>query len=452
MKYEIITKSMCLIALFAAASFSRVAIETKNSDYDLGISANVWMENGQFAFFSFIGDEKSHYWINRSFLNLGVDAVISEHVKIELGIEGKMWHNLPKGEITGQAYYKSKHNSTFIIDRACGTYFLGDSESPLFEVSFGRFVEKYNPDVKNLGEYLFRSGTYPAYLINNFDLAFARVTGIKLSGSPYSFWHNELLLTFETDIPPYNDASLTYLSDVKVGGFLTLGAGVQFAHLISVDESKTTPEESSNMYVEGTDTGYYSFRGTKLMGRVSFDPISLLRKLFSMDLAFFGTEDCKFYSEAAVLGLESYPANDSTPAGVRYTGQRNTWGYDNIAKKIPLVLGFNIPTFKVLDVLSFEAEYFGSAYPNNYLNQLGVGSSTSLPLPKFNRNYDYTKENWKWSLYAKKMFVDGKLGIVGQVARDHIRNESLVDEGVDLEESLRSSKHLWWMVKFMASF
>ncbi|HEX2956984.1 MAG TPA: hypothetical protein VHO70_09125 [Chitinispirillaceae bacterium] len=462
MKKHIIITGLALIATFATMSFARVGIDTKNEDVDLGIGADAWMENGQYAFYFNKGAEKEHQWINRTFLNLCIDAVIKEHVKIELGIEGRMWLNIPKGGGTGQAMYNHKLNSNFIIDRANGNYFLGDVNSPLFEAGFGRFAFKYNQDVRNLGEYLFRSGTYPAYLINNFDLTFARVTGFKLSSNLFSKWHHDLLLTFETDIPPFYDASLTYLTDVLIGGFFNIGAGLQFAHLISVDNNQTTPEviqgtsnpTTRNMFVTTNgDTGHYSFRGTKLMGRISFNPIELVNKIFSVDLDFFGPEDFKIYSEAAILGLKNYPKNDSVPTGVStYTAGKNIWGYDILGNKIPIVFGINIPTFKILDVLAFEAEWYGCTYSNNYFTQLGVGPGQSYPIPDYSNRFDYTKDNWKWSLYAKKKFSDDRLGVVAQLARDHIRAETLIDEAADLEQALRSPKHLWWMVKFLASF
>lgn len=33
----------------------------------------------------------------------------------------------------------------------------------------GYFPYKFNPDATNLGEFLFRTGTYPLYLISNFN-------------------------------------------------------------------------------------------------------------------------------------------------------------------------------------------------------------------------------------------------------------------------------------------
>jgi hypothetical protein len=312
--------------------------------------------------------------------------------------------------------------------------------------------------VRNLGEYLFRSGTYPAYLINNFDLPYARLTGLKLSsdlfGNSFAKLHQDLMLTFETDIPPYYDASLSYIADCDVGKFLSVGAGVEFAHLISVDENQTTPPNDQftggrSMYITGNDTGFYTFRGIKLMARICFDPKAFI------PLSIFGKEDLKIYSEAAILGVKNYPANDSLNS--KFATPNNIWGYDSLKNKIPVLLGLNVPTFKFLDVLSVEVEWYGCPYPNNYAAELGKGNIPSLPLPDFydRPGYLYTYEdNWKWSVYAKKMFMHDHYGVILQVARDHTRLESLLDEAKynELEESLQEKRMWSWMAKVVAQF
>ena len=47
------------------------------------------------------------------------------------------------------------------------------------DLAVGYFPYKYNPEARNLGEYLFRSGTYPVYLTNDYDFPLARVAGLR---------------------------------------------------------------------------------------------------------------------------------------------------------------------------------------------------------------------------------------------------------------------------------
>jgi hypothetical protein len=65
-----------------------------------------------------------------------------------------------------------------------GTYSLGDMERPFLTLGFGVFPFKYNPDVRNLGEYLYRTGTYPPTMSNTFDFPLARLTGFRLMSTP----------------------------------------------------------------------------------------------------------------------------------------------------------------------------------------------------------------------------------------------------------------------------
>ena len=442
----------------ASVAWGRVQLVTKDSTVDIGISSAGWLQSGQIVDgYILSGTEVYHQWQQQSFLDLSVDATISERIRIAAGLEGEMFLNSPKGGASSQQYYIWRLNSSFIVDKAYGSYLWGDTASPFLSVTFGRFPYKYNPDARNLGEYFFRTGTYPAYVINNFDQPFARLTGLKLSsdlfGNSFAKLHQDLLLTFETDIPPYYDASLSYIADCNVDKFLDVGAGVEFAHLISVDESQTTPINSRTKYTIGNDTTshYYTFRGTKLMARASVDP----KPFIPSSELIFGKEDLKVYSEAAILGLENYPANDSINS--TNSNHNNIWGYDSLKNKIAVLVGLNVPTFKFLDVLSVEVEWYGCPYPNNYATELGKGNIQSLPLPDFygraDRGY-VTEDNWKWSIYLKKMFMHDHLGVILQLARDHTRVQSLLDEAqfYDLEESF-GQKRMWgWMSKIVAQF
>ncbi len=450
-------KVMLVAVSLLSVANARVGIKTDDTTVNLGMNAAGWLQTGQLkSFFGTSDNPEFNQWLQESYLDLGLDAVINKRIRIAGGIEGEMWLNAPKGGASSQQYYIWRYNSSFIIDKAFASYSWGDPSAPYLEALAGRFPFKYNSDSKNLGEYLFRSGTYPAYLINNFDMSFARLTGFKLSGNLFDQAIKfDGMLTFETDIPPYYDGSLSFLGSVdfqKIASEIpvVVGGGVEFAHLLSVDKSQTTPQTSNTKYIAGNDTGYYTFQGTKLMARISFDPKSFI----PVERGLFGKEDCKIYGEAAILGLENYPKNDSITVG-RATFN-NIWGYDTLRNKIPVMMGFNIPAFKLLDVLSFEAEWYGCTYPNSYALELGKGNNQSIPLPApYDRQAGYTlNDNWKWSIYAKKMFMHDHFGIVVQFARDHMRLQSLLDEAQywELEEAMSLPSQWYWMTKLVAQF
>ena len=441
--------SKIFIIAFAITSIAwgRVQLVTRDSTIDLGISSTGWIQNGQIV--QGYGDNGSgvlhHQWLQQSFLDLALDASISERIRIAAGIEGEMFESTPKGGSSGQLNFVWTYNSSLIIDNAYGSYLWGDTASPFLSLTIGRFRYKYNPESRNLGEYLFRSGTYPAYLINNFDQSFARLTGLRLNSTLFGMLHQDLLLTFETDIPPFYDASLSYIASCEVGKFLGVGAGVEFARLISVDESQTTPQSSQTMYVVGNDTNYYTFRGIKLMARASFDPKPFI------PLGFFGKEDLKIYSEAVILGLQNYPKNDSISPTASL---KNVYGYDSLKNKIAVLIGLNMPTFKLLDVLSLETEWDGCPYPNSYADENGPSDKTSMPLPdQLLRPVNSNK--WKWSVYAKKMFLQDHFGVILQCARDNMRLQSVTDQSMssELRAALDQNNNMWWwMMKIVAQF
>jgi hypothetical protein len=447
--YRINSTSKFFIFAFAIVSIAwgRVELTTKDSTVNLGISVAGWLQNGQIV--EGYGDNGTgilyHQWQQQTFFDLGFDATISERIRVAAGIEDEMFFSTPKGGSNGQLNFPWFSNNNLIIDNAYGSYAWGDTGSPFLSLTFGKFRYKYNPESRNLGEYLFRSGTYPAYLINNFDQPFARLTGLKISSSLFGMLHQDLLLTLETDIPPFYDASLSYLAGCDIGKFLDVGAGVEFAHLFSVDESQTSPKDVKTKYVVGNSTNYYTFQGIKLMARASFDPKPFIPQ------GFFGKEDLKIYSEAAILGLENYPANDS---GDRFASQKNAYGYDTLANKIAVLIGFNVPTFKLLDVLSLETEWYGCPYPNNYQTVDGIGTAKTYPLPD-PQTRPLNSDKWKWSVYAKKMILHDHFGVVFQCARDNMRLQSASQQSMvsEMETALdQNNKMWWWMTKLVAQF
>jgi len=170
------------------------------------------------------------------------------------------------------------------------------------------------------------------------------------------------------------------------------------------------------------------------MARFSFDP----KGLFSPDatpVAVLGKEDLKLYGEGAILGLKNYPDTDAA---------RNI-GYDSLQWRLPVMVGFNVPTFKLLDVLAFEWEYQDSPYPNSVKNPY----YDMLPLPMAPQPHS----DVKWSLYGKKI-LGRHISIIGQVARDHLMPYTTVDvnEYADYTDVLLRNTDWWWTLKVRLDF
>lgn len=362
--------------------------------------------------------------ITRSKVALTQRTTINQRLLITGAVGGLFYYTLPidlKGPHTRLTKF------TAMLDEASAQYKMGDLESPVFDTKFGLFFAKYNPDAKNLGEYLFRSGTYPGYLqtggwyiLNN--------AGYFMQGIKGSFHfmnntlHPEAFLYMERDWEPSYDITPALMLSYTPSPAFQAGIGIAFNHFISAKPSFTTPHSGGNAYrpldgkhvliktdeFEKVDSlpgvQYYTFQGTKVVARASFNPRSLL----NTDL--LNPQDLKIYSEVAVLGLKNYPIY-----------------YTNILKRIPMMVGFNLPTFKLVDMMSFEIEYYDSDFPNSIEEVYERTSAVPGLGTRVRQNYldslgsqRKLRDKVKWTFWLQKDVTPG-LGITFQVASDHFR-------------------------------
>ena len=414
------------------------------------------IETGQMVDYWMVGINIKRQPLLRTYFNVGLSKQLSERLQIHASVEGKMYYNtFDKRYAQGvEAFILPTMYYSFYFDRMYAVYSFGESASPSLQFTVGYFPFKYNPDVRDLGEYLYRSGTYPAFLVNDFDYPQARLAGLKVSSNLFGALHQDLLLTLEAERVPFFDLNAGYIVSYDVGKFLQIGAGGMYHSLWPANSEFTSPHDLTNYYLKNPvrdavsglysgDTAYYTYAGLKLMGRFSFDP----KRIFNSstdDFGILGKEDLKLYGEGAVLGVADYPASAGT--------DNNTYGYDTLMHKMPLMLGFNFPAFKALDVLSAEFEWYGCTYPNSYEYKF---ESPIIPVPVrpekggsplLDPHYYAVGDNWKWAVYAKKNFKSG-VYLVGQIARDHIRNETPIASNIDREEALRTHKAWFWEIK-----
>jgi hypothetical protein len=430
--------------LFAAGSVCGQERDTAGIGLGkFGFSGYTALQVGQLvrARYFKLTDDIDHNWIGSGYLNVSMNSRINAHLSVLGSVEAEYGYNTsPLSLVFDPTQGPPTQNLYFDIPNAEGIFSFGAEDRIRLQVNVGRFEYKYDPEARNLGEYLFRTGTYPAYIQTMFDRPLARINGVAASLKINQFLRQDLLVTTLTDLHPFTDFSITYVADVSIGRWLDVGAGIQCANLISpMPEQSALRDYSTNGYLKAPgDTGYYTYRGTKLMGRLMFDCKQLL------NAPFFGSEDGKLYAEAAVLGLENYPASNAIDS----TNQSNVIGYDSIKQKIPVMMGFNIPTCKVLDVLALEAEWYGCKYPDGY--NLVVRNGISVPdKPTLSPGYswsDYTRDDWKWSVYARKTFYN-KFALIFQAARDHMRLRTQIQRDQDFQEALVFTRHWYWMLK-----
>lgn len=397
-------------------------------------------------------------WMQTAATQVTANVILDDHWDGALGIGAGQEH--PMQGRTQDARYLHLNIATYIT-QARFTYTLGEREKPGFSATFGFFPYIYNTDVKNLGLYLLRGPVYPGALVSGFEtketLPIANFLGTRLHGALGNTGH-DLLFFSETENKPLFDYSLAYLFNHKVGESFSYGAGVNFYHLVPVYDRVTTPrdpgtftftseadvvEPLDRLYfqvnpADSSDTTWLSSRGTKVGAFFNFDP----KPLFGLG---GNGVDWSLYGEAALIGVKDY-------AGI----------YADWKQRMPVMLGFNIPTYGLLDNLSLEVEYYGSPYKND-LKELQTNFS---PTPISNRTntfrpkvlpaghvtasgevlaaprtvvssssgqvwedvvwgdpYDMTKlhkDDWKWSLHAARTIL-GHIRFSAQVANDHFR-------------------------------
>lgn len=379
-----------------------------------------------------------HIWIQQLYTGFNLQTSFSPlPITGNIGLELKVGNEYPR-------YYPDFGKSRRLyfypyLSRADLIFTFGDDDMPGLELDLGYFPFKYNTEARNLGEYLFRSGTYPQYIITEFDFPQSRLFGAHAGGYLFETLKWDILATTNIEWTALGDLNLSALvAYTPPTPFVTVGVGGGFFSLVSVDKDFTKPEVPSNAYLENGDTMYYSFSGAKVMGRVTFNP----QAFFPSD--FFGKEDLKCYSELAILGVKNYPLSIDT-----FTR------YDEITERMPVMFGFNFPTFGIFDVLSIEFEYFKSRFPNDLSPVIFDNQPVPLSsLHNMKTGYDpanYVDDDWKWSVYGKKTFVN-HFYITVQFARDHMRWYMMNFAEQDWQEALRDKKDWYYVLKLGYSF
>lgn len=294
---------------------------------------------------------------------VSLSGTYKEDLDLRTSLGANYWYSLPE---QSAAHQRLTHGGAG-LGEAYGLYRF----TPTLKLQFGLFQHKYNPDSKHLGEYLFRSGTYPGVIATGGVLTSGGMDlvntsrflaqGLRLS---YSRWSgkltHDLTLYSERTFEPNYDLSPGYTVAVKPHPAVEIGGGLVLSHFFSVEARKTMPGANENAYDKNTglplqgndlfDTtltqsgslGHYTFAGVKVMGRASFDPKALI------DMPFLGPLDLRLYAEIAVLGWKNYP-----------------FFYRKRTERMPIMIGFNLPTFKQLEEFAVEFQYYQSPFPQD---------------------------------------------------------------------------------------
>lgn len=368
------------------------------------------------------------------------EAKLSDRSRLFLGVGGAYYYVFPRAPIATDPNVNSKR-SAFGLTDAHGEFTLMRAESEedhFLLLKAGIFGFKYNPDAKNLGEYMFRTWTYPTIVYTG-GLEVVNSAGVQLSGfdlnTKKGIFTNDLMLTLQTEHAPIFGLSATDLFSVRFG-ILTLGAGIMFDNFYHPDKRVLQSHENGNKWytlkggdslaagtkmayteykdlktsgiIDGNDTlvldsSYYSFAGQKVMARASLD----FGKLLPESIVSEG--DMRLYFESILLGIKDYPTF-----------------YEKPKERMVSLVGFNIPTFRLLDLLAVEFEYAPTPWkmstdrPHNGALAVPIGEGSSLNPGTFPAIKQFKRDDWKWTVLVKKNLYDG-LALYFQAADDHMR-------------------------------
>jgi hypothetical protein len=357
-----------------------------------------------------------------------------------------------KGEgrfIPGYSFKHSFDDSTALsvyLNSAYGKIGNAEPDSSKISLSFGLFQHRYGYSYQTFGDYLFYAGVYPGYIRSrDYDEI---LTGAHLFVNKPSWLFGDIFITLETKSKPLNALSLSYTLRYNSNRVFDFLVGAQHYRFLTPSQAQAEYEQTTVrlnvsgdlLAPEGNSSGYYTSAGMKLVLRTSIMPFVLLKSSIPT------VNNLRFFSESAILGL-------------RNQGDF----YNKIEERIPVLAGISFPIGKILDVLCFEVEWYGSRWRNVYPD------SSSLPIPYYSYNYridggaisikdpvnenagsESESDNLKWALRFNRLFYKSFL-IDIKFGSDHFtytypRNETG-------KEDLFHSIDEWYMrLLFSASF
>ncbi|MBD3390712.1 MAG: hypothetical protein GF418_01680 [Chitinivibrionales bacterium] len=363
-------------------------------------------KNVEYRYFTAPSTAFERAWVHTVEGELGIAARVNRRLLLDIGYRAHI-ANLPweGGEFGNQREFTNSG-----LTRAKAVVSLGDIDNPAVVVTGGIFPFTYNSDAKDLGEYLLMSGCYPGYVYSGFESF--KLAGIHVHHRAAEIYAHDLLVTSEIVQVPYWDFSLSYLGELRAADPLTVGAGVMFYRLLPVKPDNTTPESPAT--TPGGDEVQLTLRGVKAMVRASFD----IKKIVPMPL--LGEHDLKLYAEAAVLGVKDYE-----------------YFYPDITERIPVMAGFNVPAFGLLDYISAEVEWYGSPHDNNPIPEV---KAYMVGHPDRGHGDDV-----KWAVSLQRSLGDN-VKIQGRAASDHLR----FDDGLgttEVYEWIVAPDQWYWSLK-----
>lgn len=433
--------SFLLLTLIGVISVHSSSISIEDDDITITPKGYGSFEVGQIGHGYFrkeldqFAEEIHHIWQQRCFTNLGFSVQYKEHLTLDFVGEGLLAFSTPQKGL----YPTTMQPRTFFYIKSSNALLtFGNEESFQYGVQAGYFPYKYNKDVRNLGEYLFRTLPYPLVFFNDFDYAEATLLGLRFNVTLFNrMISNDVILNSETIGHPVQNYSLSDVFDFNFRDVVSIGGGLSFYQCFSVYQGKNIGGSVDRYYylknvpqeeIEtlGLDTAI-EWSAVKIMGRVNFDP----KKFFSFDI--LGENDLKLYYEINQIGTKNFE-------GI----------YDKASDRLVQSFGFNLPGLKYVDLINVEFEYCtNNTDMSDALFYTDYPTLRPVPMSSVSGDEKLKRSPWRWSVYVKKTLFNEHFNITAQVARDHKKLNFYYFERAFMSfgETLPTCKDWWWALK-----
>ena len=386
MKIKLIIISLLLISLTSAKKITE--------EIDLGISA--YVDGGRFQLDKPENTRKGEF-LTRSGARWSVIGNFSENFTAFANLHWLWWRNMATDlglfHIVG-----AKFNSE-------GEAFFEYRLSDYFRSKCGIMKIKYNPDSRNLGEYILRSEAYPIFIESStgadlLDTSHAKVLGLEYK-LDYGMLYQRGLVFFEQTNVPTNDMSFAFFTGINPFVF-ELGLGIAAKRYIK------TGNKVNNKLLTDTLKSYIKDQALSASAvNAAFTAKVDIKRLFKLPFE----EKFQVYTEIGVLGMK-----------------RDSRIYDTWIKHIPIMFGFDLPTGGLFSDFGLEFEYFRNPFYDKKYPLADGGGNKYSPLPSVIADTEYEegeipryhRDDWKWSLFISKS-LNKQLDLKVRAANDHLR-------------------------------
>lgn len=444
-----------MIRVLVVGIMTAVSSMAQSSDEELVVTPHAYgsFEFGQIGHGYYrpgaqtINTEISHITQERCFTNFGFSAKYGDHLDMELIGEGLLAFSYPQ---IGSEPTTMQPRTFYYIKSSNAKIHYGDPTQLKATLQAGYFPYKYNRDVRNLGENLFRTIPYPLVVLSDFDYPLATLLGLRFNITALdTMITNDLILHSETVTHPVQNWSLSDVVELNLMKVLSVGGGISLYHYFSAYQGENFESAVDSKFKDGLSAekrlelslDSISYSAIKLMTRVAIDPKPLLSTFLGIDEGMFGRNDLRLYGELDILGLKKYP-------GI----------YDDIKDRMLWSFGFNLPGLNYIDIANVEFEYCanGTAFSDSrfYADIPSLRPDSLGADPNSLNSKPLIRSNWRWSTYVKKSFFNDHFSIIAQVARDHKKTNFYYFKQayMSFAEVLPTSKDWWWISKVEYKF